>query len=144
MKITDVEAMVLDTGKNYADPQEAVEAHGVRFVALIKISTDAGICGWSDVETQPHVGQAIVNAPSGGQIGFNCFSNREKALIQVFEIMRPSPAGTLSVRLYPQRPFPKVSLPNDYIGPPDRFKCIIIPINCIICQDLKPPIPAAA
>jgi L-rhamnonate dehydratase len=70
MKITDVEAMVLDTGKNYTDPQQAVEAHGVRFVSLIKVSTDAGICGWSDVETQPHVGRIIVNLPSGGQIGF--------------------------------------------------------------------------
>ncbi len=70
MKITDVEAIVLDTGKDYPDPQAAVEAHGVRFVSLIKITTDAGLCGWSDVETQPHVGRAIVNAPSGRQIGF--------------------------------------------------------------------------
>jgi L-alanine-DL-glutamate epimerase-like enolase superfamily enzyme len=60
----------LDTGKDYPDPQAAAEAHGVRFVALIKICTDAGICGWSDVETQPHVGKAIVEAPSGGQVGF--------------------------------------------------------------------------
>ncbi len=70
MKITDVEAMVLDTGKDYADPSEAAEAHGVRFISLIRIRTDEGITGWSDVETQPHVGQAIVAAPSGGQIGF--------------------------------------------------------------------------
>ena len=70
MRITDVEAMVLDTGKDYPDPSQAVEAHGVRFVSLIKVSTDAGICGWSDVETQPHVARAIVHAPSGGQIGF--------------------------------------------------------------------------
>lgn len=70
MKITDVEAMVLDTGKDYPDPNEAAEAHGVRFVSLIKISTDEGIVGWSDIETQPHVGHAIVNAPSGGAVGF--------------------------------------------------------------------------
>jgi L-alanine-DL-glutamate epimerase-like enolase superfamily enzyme len=70
MKITDVEAMVLDTGKNYSDPNEAAESHGVRFVSLIKISTDAGIVGWSDIETQPHVGKAVVDAPSGGAIGF--------------------------------------------------------------------------
>jgi L-alanine-DL-glutamate epimerase-like enolase superfamily enzyme len=70
MKITDVEAMVLDTGKNYPDPNEAAEAHGVRFVALIKITTDEGITGWSDIETQPHVGKQIVEAPSGGAIGF--------------------------------------------------------------------------
>jgi L-alanine-DL-glutamate epimerase-like enolase superfamily enzyme len=70
MKIVDVEAMVLDTGKNYPDPNVAAEAHGVRFVSLIKITTDAGIMGWSDIETQPHVGKAIVDAPSGGLIGF--------------------------------------------------------------------------
>lgn len=70
MRITDVEAIVLDTGKDYPDPAEAGEAHGVRFIALLKITTDAGITGWSDVETQPHVGRAIVEAPSGGQVGF--------------------------------------------------------------------------
>ncbi|HXF63116.1 MAG TPA: mandelate racemase/muconate lactonizing enzyme family protein [Caldilineaceae bacterium] len=70
MKIVDVEAMVLDTGKNYTDPREAVEAHGVRFLSLIKITTDEGITGWSDIETQPHVGKQIVEAPSGGLIGF--------------------------------------------------------------------------
>jgi L-rhamnonate dehydratase len=70
MKIVDVEAMVLDTGKNYPDPNEAAEAHGVRFVSLIKISTDEGIVGWSDIETQPHVGKQIVEAPSGGMVGF--------------------------------------------------------------------------
>ena len=70
MKIVDVEAIVLDTGKNYSDPNEAAESHGVRFVSLIKITTDEGIVGWSDIETQPHVGKAIIDAPSGGAIGF--------------------------------------------------------------------------
>lgn len=70
MKITNVEAIVLDSGKNYPEPSVAAEAHGVRYVALLKISTDEGITGWSDIETQPHVGKAIVDAPSGGQIGF--------------------------------------------------------------------------
>jgi L-rhamnonate dehydratase len=69
MKITDVEAMVLDTGKDYPDPSVASEAHGTRFIALVKVSTDEGITGWADIETQPHVGRAIVEAPSGGQIG---------------------------------------------------------------------------
>jgi L-rhamnonate dehydratase len=68
--ITDVEAIVLDTGKDYPDPTAAGEAHGVRFVSLLKISTDAGITGWSDIETQPHVGKTIVEAPSGGTVGF--------------------------------------------------------------------------
>ena len=70
MKITDVEAIVLDTGEDYANPVAAGEAHGVRFVSLLKISTDEGLTGWSDIETQPHVGKAIVDAPSGGVVGF--------------------------------------------------------------------------
>jgi L-alanine-DL-glutamate epimerase-like enolase superfamily enzyme len=70
VKISDVTAMVLDTGKEYADPVGAAEAHGVRFVSLLKVTTDDGIVGWSDVETQPHVGRAIVELPSSGQVGF--------------------------------------------------------------------------
>ncbi|MGN6755105.1 MAG: hypothetical protein ACTHMJ_01820, partial [Thermomicrobiales bacterium] len=79
MKITDVEALVLDTGKNYPDPALAAEAHGVRFVALLKISTDEGITGWSDIETQPHVGKAIVDAPSGGAVGFESLKSAHKS-----------------------------------------------------------------
>jgi L-rhamnonate dehydratase len=70
MKITNVEAMVLDTGRNYPDPSEGAEAHGVRFLSLLRIDTDEGITGWSDIETQPHVGRAIVDFPSGGELGF--------------------------------------------------------------------------
>jgi L-alanine-DL-glutamate epimerase-like enolase superfamily enzyme len=70
MQITGVEALVLDTGRDYSDPSQSMEAHGVRFVCLVKITTDAGIVGWSDVETQPHVGRQIVELPPGGQIGF--------------------------------------------------------------------------
>jgi L-alanine-DL-glutamate epimerase-like enolase superfamily enzyme len=75
MKITNVEAFVLDTGKDYPDPAIAAEAHGVRFISLLKISTDEGLTGWSDIETQPHVAKAIVEAPSGGQIGFEGLRN---------------------------------------------------------------------
>src|SRR6266542_1135502 len=70
MRINDVEAMVLDTGKDYSRPEEAGEAHGVRFISLVKVSTDEGICGWSDIETQPHVARQIVDVPSGGAVGF--------------------------------------------------------------------------
>ena len=52
------------------DPTDAVQVHGIRFVSLIKITTDSGIVGWSDIETQPYVGKVIVSALSGGQIGF--------------------------------------------------------------------------
>jgi L-alanine-DL-glutamate epimerase-like enolase superfamily enzyme len=38
----------------------------VRHVCLVKVSTDAGITGWSDVETQAHVARAVVEAPESG------------------------------------------------------------------------------
>jgi len=39
-------------------------------VSLLKISTDEGVVGWSDIETQPHVGKLIVDLPSSGTAGF--------------------------------------------------------------------------
>jgi L-alanine-DL-glutamate epimerase-like enolase superfamily enzyme len=75
VKITDVETMVLDAGKDYPDPKETSEAPGVRFVCLLKITTDEGITGWSDIETQPHVAKTITDLPSGGQIGFESVKN---------------------------------------------------------------------
>ena len=69
MKIADVEALVLDTGADYPDPAQAVEAHGVRFVCLVKVTTDEGITGWADVETQPHTARAALEAPPSGQVG---------------------------------------------------------------------------
>jgi L-alanine-DL-glutamate epimerase-like enolase superfamily enzyme len=43
----------------------------VRHVCLVRIETDDGIIGWSDVETQPHVAHAICNVPSGGPLVLN-------------------------------------------------------------------------
>ncbi len=42
MKITEVEAMVLDTGADYAAPADGAESHGVRFVCLLRISDRRG------------------------------------------------------------------------------------------------------
>ena len=43
MKIADVEAIVLDTGKDYPDPSQAAEAHGVPVIA------DGGITSSGDI-----------------------------------------------------------------------------------------------
>src|SRR5579872_7361704 len=66
MKITDVEPIILDSGLNYGAPETGEESAGVRHCLLLKVSTDEGITGWSDVETAPHVGAAIVNSPASG------------------------------------------------------------------------------
>jgi L-alanine-DL-glutamate epimerase-like enolase superfamily enzyme len=66
MKITDVEVIVLEGAEAYRAPSASEEAPGVRHVCLVKVSTDAGIVGWSDVETQPQVAKAAVEAPVSG------------------------------------------------------------------------------
>jgi L-rhamnonate dehydratase len=66
MKIKDVEAMVLKSSQEYAAPKGAEESHGVGFMLVIKVTTDNGLIGYSDVETQPHVAKAAIDAPAGG------------------------------------------------------------------------------
>ncbi len=66
MKIADVEAFVLESPYENDPPAGSEEAHGVKRCLLIKVSTDEGIAGWSDVETAPHVGAAAVDAPPSG------------------------------------------------------------------------------
>jgi L-alanine-DL-glutamate epimerase-like enolase superfamily enzyme len=66
MRITDVEAIILQSPFENRPPEGSGEAHGVKHCLLLKVSTDEGITGWSDVETAPHVGAAAVNAPDSG------------------------------------------------------------------------------
>lgn len=66
MKITNVEAVILESPFENNPPEGMEEAHGVKHCLLVKVSTDEGITGWSDVETSPHVGAAVVNAPESG------------------------------------------------------------------------------
>jgi L-rhamnonate dehydratase len=66
MKITNVEAIVLESPYENQAPAGEEEAHGVKHCLLLKVSTDEGITGWSDVETAPHVGAAVVSAPKSG------------------------------------------------------------------------------
>jgi L-alanine-DL-glutamate epimerase-like enolase superfamily enzyme len=70
MKITDVEAIVLESPFENRPPAGSEEARGVKHCLLLKVSTDEGITGWSDVETAPHVAAAVVNAPESGAGAF--------------------------------------------------------------------------
>jgi L-alanine-DL-glutamate epimerase-like enolase superfamily enzyme len=66
VKITDIEVIILEGPELYHSPDGAEEAPGVRHLCLVKVSTDAGLVGWSDVETQPHIAKAVVEAPASG------------------------------------------------------------------------------
>ncbi len=66
MKITDVEAIVLESPSEYGIPVGGQESQGVKYCLLLKVSTDEGITGWSDVETAPHVAAAVVACARDG------------------------------------------------------------------------------
>jgi L-alanine-DL-glutamate epimerase-like enolase superfamily enzyme len=68
MKISDVEVIILESPADYQATAGAEEAHGIKYLGLVKVETDAGIVGYADLETQPHVARAIVNAPSAGSV----------------------------------------------------------------------------
>ena len=63
MKITDVELMVLKSEGLYNNPEGAEEPLGPTYMGLVKVSTDAGISGYSDMETAAQVAKACVDTP---------------------------------------------------------------------------------
>jgi L-rhamnonate dehydratase len=72
MKITDVNVIVLESPDAYQATAGGEEAHGIKYLGIVKVETDAGITGYADLETQPHVARAIVDAPSEGSVvGFH-------------------------------------------------------------------------
>jgi L-alanine-DL-glutamate epimerase-like enolase superfamily enzyme len=73
MKITAVEVLVLKSPGLYRSPEGAEEPGGPTYMGLMKVSTDAGITGYSDMETAPSVAKAIVEAPRWSEPGMECF-----------------------------------------------------------------------
>lgn len=74
MKITKVELSVLKSPGLYNNPEAAEEPLGPTYMGLVKVSTDAGICGYSDMETCATVAKACVDAPRWSQEeGMECF-----------------------------------------------------------------------
>jgi L-alanine-DL-glutamate epimerase-like enolase superfamily enzyme len=72
MKITDVQVIVLESPGSYEAPKGSEEAYGIKYLGIVKVTTDAGLTGYADLETQPHVARAIVDAPSEGSVvGFH-------------------------------------------------------------------------
>jgi L-alanine-DL-glutamate epimerase-like enolase superfamily enzyme len=74
MRITDVEAILLRGDQSYratSGGEEAVDNGD--WQVLVKVSTDEGPVGWSDVETLPAAAVACINGPGLGVLGLRCF-----------------------------------------------------------------------
>jgi L-rhamnonate dehydratase len=68
VKITDVSVIILESPGSYGATAGGEEAYGIKYLGLVKVETDCGITGYADLETQPHVAKAIVDAPSEGAV----------------------------------------------------------------------------
>ncbi len=73
MKITSVDAMVLKSEGLYRSPEGSEEPPGATYMGLVRVTTDAGITGYSDVETSAFVAKAAIDAPRWSEPGMECF-----------------------------------------------------------------------
>ena len=82
MKITNVELFVLKSEGLYNNPEGSEEPLGPTYMGLVKVSTDTGISGYSDVETSASVAKACVDAPKWSQEeGMECFDGLASLLV---------------------------------------------------------------
>lgn len=82
MKISNVELFVLKSEGLYDAPEGAAEPQGPTYMGLVKVSTDEGICGYSDMETCASVAQACVDAPKWSlEEGMECFDGLASLLV---------------------------------------------------------------
>jgi L-rhamnonate dehydratase len=68
VKITDVEVLILEAPGSYEAPDSGAEAYGIKYLGIVRVSTDAGIRGYADLETEPHIAKAVVDAPGEGTV----------------------------------------------------------------------------
>lgn len=81
MKITNVEVLVLKSPGLYNRPEGSEEPLGPTYMGLVRVTTDAGITGYSDMETSAPVAKAAVEAPSWSEAGMECFEGLASLLI---------------------------------------------------------------
>src|SRR5258708_40151123 len=82
MKISSVELFVLKSPGLYNNPEGSEEPLGPTYMGLMRVSTDAGICGYSDMETSASVAKACVDATKWSQAaGLECFDGLASLIV---------------------------------------------------------------
>jgi L-rhamnonate dehydratase len=81
MKITNVEVLVLKSPGLYTNPAGAAEPPGPTYMGVVRVSTDAGITGYSDMETSATVAKAVVDAPRWSEPGMECFDGLRSLIL---------------------------------------------------------------
>jgi L-alanine-DL-glutamate epimerase-like enolase superfamily enzyme len=76
MKVTNVEPILLRGEQTYRATAGAEEAQdNGDWQLLVKVSTDEGLVGWSDVETLAAAALACINGPGMSILGFRCLKD---------------------------------------------------------------------
>jgi L-alanine-DL-glutamate epimerase-like enolase superfamily enzyme len=81
MKITNVEVLVLKSPGLYHSTAGAEEPPGPTYMGVVRVSTDAGITGYSDMETAASVAKAAVEAPRWSEDGLEAFDGLASLLV---------------------------------------------------------------
>lgn len=64
LRIASVEVLILDGGVEYGTPMPDGEIAGPRHTCLVRVTTEEGLLGHADVDSNPWVVKAVVEAPS--------------------------------------------------------------------------------
>lgn len=96
MKITSAELFVLKSPGLYRNPEGAEEPPGPTYMGVVKVSTDAGINGYSDIETAPAIAKAAIDAPRWSEPGMECFDG----LASLLEGENPLESERLWYKMY--------------------------------------------
>ncbi|MEO7142167.1 MAG: mandelate racemase/muconate lactonizing enzyme family protein [Bryobacteraceae bacterium] len=81
MKITNVELLVLKSPGLYNNPEGPEEPSGPTYMGVARVSTDAGITGYSDVESVATVIKAAIDAPRWSEPGMECFDGLASLIV---------------------------------------------------------------
>lgn len=81
MKITNVELLVLKSPGLYRNPDGADEPPGPAYMGIVRVSTDAGITGYSDVESAATIVKAAIEAPRWSEPGMECFDGLASLIV---------------------------------------------------------------
>ena len=81
MKIRDVEVLVLKSPGLYNRPEGGEEPQGPTWMGVVKVTTDEGLTGYSDMETSASVAKAVVEAPKWSEGQDQCFEGLRSLLV---------------------------------------------------------------
>jgi L-alanine-DL-glutamate epimerase-like enolase superfamily enzyme len=64
LKITSIDLSILESPYEYGMQDDAEDSRGPKYAIIVRVRTDAGITGYADCDSHPHIMKSIMDAPS--------------------------------------------------------------------------------